>query len=331
MVASATFLVASESRLRAALEPVGGERPAQRGRVARLIAPAPRTAASRSCSSLAGALWGAYALRNAPLDAIPDLSDVQVIVFAEWPGRSPDLVEAQVTYPISTALLAAPGVRSVRGQTFFGLSFVYVIFADGTDLYWARSRVLEYLSGVQAKLPAGVLPVLGPDATGVGWVYEYALVDRSGRLDLSELRALQDWNLRYALESVPGVAEVASLGGFVRQYQVLVDPNRLRSLDVTLGDVMDAVRESNEEAGGQSLELAGHEYVIRGRGYVEKLDDLRRAPLRAGPNGAPVTVEDVAEVRLGPDVAARHRGARRPGRDGGRDRGDALRARTPCA
>jgi len=274
----------------------------RRGLVARLIA---ACAANRGVTILlvaAGALWGAYALRNAPLDAIPDLSDVQVIVFAEWPGRSPDLVEAQVTYPISTTLLAAPGVRFVRGQSFFGLSFVYAIFADGTDLYWARSRVLEYLSGVQAKLPDAVLPVLGPDASGVGWVYEYALVDKSGALDLSDLRALQDWNLRYALESVPGVAEVASVGGFVRQYQVLVDPNRLRSLDVALRDVVDAVRESNEDAGGQSLELAGHEYVIRGRGYVEKLEDLRRVPLRAGPNGAPVYVEDVAEVRLGPDV-----------------------------
>jgi Cu(I)/Ag(I) efflux system membrane protein CusA/SilA len=272
------------------------------GLVARLIA---ACAANRTVTILlvvAGALWGAYALRHAPLDAIPDLSDVQVIVFAEWPGRSPDLVEAQVTYPISTTLLAAPGVRFVRGQSFFGLSFVYAIFDDGTDLYWARSRVLEYLSGVQAKLPEGVLPVLGPDATGVGWVFEYALVDRSGKLDLAELRSLQDWNLRYALESVPGVAEVASLGGFVRQYQVLLDPNRLRSFGVALGDVVEAVRESNEDAGGQSLELAGHEYVIRGRGYVERLEDLRRIPLRTGPNGAPVHLEDVAELRLGPDM-----------------------------
>jgi Cu(I)/Ag(I) efflux system membrane protein CusA/SilA len=270
--------------------------------VARLIA---ACAANRGITLLlvaSAALWGAFSLRSAPLDAIPDLSDVQVIVSTEWPGRSPDLVEAQVTYPISAELLAAPGVRSVRGQSFFGVSFVYAIFDDGTDLYWARSRVLEYLAGVEARLPEGVAPVLGPDATGVGWVYQYALVDRSGRLDLSELRALQDWSLRYALESVPGVAEVASLGGFVRQYQVLVDPNRLRSLGVALADVMDAVRDSNEDAGGQSLELAGHEYVIRGRGYVETLDDLRRAPLRAGPNGAPVRVEDVAEVRLGPDV-----------------------------
>ncbi|MDP7571831.1 MAG: efflux RND transporter permease subunit, partial [Myxococcota bacterium] len=166
-------------------------------------------------------LFGVYALRNSPLDAIPDLSDVQVIVFTEWPGRSPDLVEDQITFPLSSALLAAPSVRYVRGQSFFGLSFVNVIFEDGTDLYWARSRVLEYLSGITSKLPDDATPVLGPDATGVGWVFEYALVDRSGNLDLAELRSLQDWNLRYALESVQGVAEVASVGGFVRQYQIL--------------------------------------------------------------------------------------------------------------
>jgi Cu(I)/Ag(I) efflux system membrane protein CusA/SilA len=270
--------------------------------VARIIAACAANRGITLLLVLAGALWGAYALRNAPLDAIPDLSDVQVIVFTEWPGRSPDLVEAQVTYPISATLLAAPGVRSVRGQSFFGLSFVYAIFEDGTDLYWARSRVLEYMSGVQAKLPEGVLPVLAPDASGVGWVYEYALVDRSGRLDLADLRALQDWNLRYALESVPGVAQVASAGGFVRQYQVLVDPVRLRTLGVAMGDVVDAVRESNEEVGGQSLELAGTEYVIRGRGYVTGLDDLRRVALRSGANAAPVYLEDVAELRLGPDM-----------------------------
>jgi Cu(I)/Ag(I) efflux system membrane protein CusA/SilA len=270
--------------------------------VSRLIA---ACAANRGVTILlvaAAALWGGYALRNAPLDAIPDLSDTQVIVFAEWPGRSPDLVEAQVTYPLSTTLLAAPGVRFVRGQSFFGLSFVYAIFDDGTDLYWARSRVLEYMSGVQAELPDGVLPVLGPDATGVGWVFEYALVDRSGRSDLADLRALQDWSLRYALESIPGVAEVASLGGFVRQYQVLLDPNRLRTYDVSLGDVIEAVRDSNEDAGGQSVELAGHEYVIRGRGYVETLDDLARTPLRAGRSGTPVYLGDVAELRFGPDM-----------------------------
>ncbi len=276
---------------------VSGSAPESGGAIARLIAACARNRGITILLVAASALWGVYALRNAPLDAIPDLSDVQVIVFSEWPGRSPDLVEAQVTYPISTTLLSAPGVRFVRG-----LSFVYAIFEDGTDLYWARSRVLEYMSGVQARLPEGVLPVIGPDATGVGWVFEYALVDRTGRLDLADLRSLQDWNLRYALLSVPGVAEVASLGGFVRQYQVLVDPNRLRSLDVALGDVVQAVRESNEEAGGQSLELSGTEYVIRGRGYVERVEDLRRIPLRTGENGAPIYLEDVAEVRLGPDV-----------------------------
>ncbi len=276
--------------------------PEPRGPIAALIAACARNRGITILLVAAATLWGAYALRNAPLDAIPDLSDVQVIVFTEWPGRSPDLVEAQVTYPISTTLLAAPRVRFVRGQSFFGLSFVYVIFADGTDLYWARSRVLEYLSGVEAELPDDVLPVIGPDATGVGWVFEYSLVDRSGRLDLAELRSLQDWNLRYALESVPGVAEVASVGGFVRQYQVLVDPNRLYSLGVSLDEVVEAVRESNEDAGGQSVEFAGTEYVVRGRGYVERLQDLRRVPLRAGESATPVYLEDVAEVRLGPDV-----------------------------
>jgi Cu(I)/Ag(I) efflux system membrane protein CusA/SilA len=281
------------------VSPLPTQRP---GAVARLIALCAMNRGTTLLLLAAATLWGGYALREAKLDAIPDLSDVQVIVYAEWPGRSPDLVEAQVTYPISARLLAAPGVRSVRGQSFFGVSFVYVIFDDATDLYWARSRVLEYMSGVQAGLPDGVLPVLGPDATGVGWVYEYALVDRSGRLDLADLRALQDWNLRYALESVPGVAEVASLGGFVRQYQVLLDPSRLRSLGVALRDVVEAVRESNEDSGGQSLELAGHEFVIRGRGYVERVEDLRRVPLRSGPNGAPVYLEDVAELRIGPDA-----------------------------
>jgi len=281
---------------------VSSSAPEPQGPIAALIGACARNRGITILLVVAAALWGVHALRSAPLDAIPDLSDVQVIVFTEWPGRSPDLVEAQVTYPISTTLLSAPGVRFVRGQSFYGLSFVYAIFEDRTDLYWARSRVLEYMSGVQAKLPEGVLPVIGPDATGVGWVYEYALVDRSGRLDLAELRSLQDWNLRYALKSVPGVAEVASLGGFVRQYQVLVDPNRLRSLDVTLGDVVQAVRDSNEDSGGQSLELAGTEYVIRGRGYVERVEDLRRIALRIGENGAPIYLEDVAELRLGPDV-----------------------------
>src|SRR5690606_18513182 len=208
------------------------------------------------------AAWGWLSLRRAPLDAIPDLSDAQVIIFTEWMGRSPDLVEDQITYPISSSLLAAPGVKYVRGQSMFGMSFVYVIFEDGTDIYWARSRVLEYLNEAQARLPDGVTPTLGPDATGVGWVFQYALVDRTGQHDLAELRSLQDWNVRYALESVPGVAEVASVGGMVKQYQVNIDPNKLLGYAVSIGDVIQAVRRSNEDVGGRVLEVAGHEYVV---------------------------------------------------------------------
>ena len=277
--------------------------PDQRGGwISRVIAAATRNRGLTILAVIAATAWGVWALQNAPLDAIPDLSDVQVIVFTEWPGQSPDLVEDQITYPISARLLAAPQVRFVRGLSFLGLSFVYAIFEDGTDIYWARSRVLEYLSGVQSQLPEGVTPVLGPDATGVGWVFEYALVDRSGQLDLAELRSLQDWNVRYALESVPGVAEVASVGGFVRQYQVQIDPNKLSALSIPLQDVIRAVRESNEDAGGRTIEFAGHEYAVRGRGYVRHLDDLRRAPLRVDANGAPVFVKDVARVQFGPDM-----------------------------
>jgi Cu(I)/Ag(I) efflux system membrane protein CusA/SilA len=275
-----------------------GPAPQRRGPVAWIIGACAGHRALTALLVVAATLWGAWALLRAPLDAIPDLSDVQVIVFTEWPGRSPDLVEDQITYPISTTLLAAPKVRFVRGQSFFGLSFVYAIFEDGTDLYWARSRVLEYLSGIQAELPEGVTPVIGPDATGVGWVFEYALVDRSGRHDLADLLALQEWNLRYALESVPGVAEVESAGGHMRQYQVLVDPNRLLAYGIPLGDVIEAVRDSNQETGGRTLEIAGHEFVVRGRGYVRSLDDLRRVPLRSA-DGTPVLVGDVAEVVFG--------------------------------
>jgi copper/silver efflux system protein len=245
-------------------------------------------------------VWGWLSLVASPLDAIPDLSDVQVIVFTEWMGQSPDLIEDQVTFPIASALLATPGVQQVRGQSMFGMSFVYVIFDDGTDLYWARSRVLEYLNEVAARLPDGVVPTLGPDATGVGWVYQYALVDESGRNDLQELRSLQDWNLRYALESVPGVAEVASIGGFVKEYQVLLDPNRLRSLGVPIGDVLRAVRAANQEVGGQVIELSGHEFMVRGRGYVTSREDLLATPVRVAPGGVPVRIADVADVKLGP-------------------------------
>ncbi len=212
------------------------------------------------------ALWGWYALVRSPLDAIPDLSDVQVIVFTEWPGQSPDIVEDQVTYPLAAALLSAPKVAFVRGQSMFGMSFLYVIFDDGTDLYWARSRVLEYLDEARARLPDGVTPTLGPDATGVGWVYQYALVDKSGRHDLQELRSLQDWNIRFALESVPGVAEVASVGGFVKEYQIVVDPLKLEAFGIPIQEVVKAVRESNQEVGGQVFELAEHEVMVRGRG-----------------------------------------------------------------
>ncbi|MEB2346499.1 MAG: CusA/CzcA family heavy metal efflux RND transporter [Deltaproteobacteria bacterium] len=275
--------------------------PAPRGPIAWLIAACARHPGLTALLVAASAASGIWSLRQIPLDAIPDLSDVQVIVYTEWPGRSAQLVEDQLTYPISSQLLAAPGVRAVRGQSFFGLSFVHAIFDDGTDLYWARSRVLEYMAGVEDRLPDGVTPVIGPDATGVGWVFEYALVDRSGRHDLAALRSLQDWTLRYALASVPGVAEVASLGGWVRQYQVDVDPNRLAALGVTLAEVVEAVQASNEDAGGRVLELAGHEYVVRGRGYLRDAGDLRRAVLRAG-EGTPITVDDVATVALGPDM-----------------------------
>ena len=275
------------------------------GTVAHVIALCARHRALTLMAVAAATLWGVQALRTAPLDAIPDLGDVQVIVTTEWPGRSPDLVENQITYPISSRLLSAPGVSYVRGQSDFGVSFLYVVFDEGTDLYWARSRVLEYLNGAQGSLPEGVTPEIGPDATGVGWVFQYALVDRSGAHDLAQLRTLQDWMLRYALASVPGVAEVASVGGAVREYQVLVDPVKLLAFKVSVGDVIAAVRASNQDTGGRLLDLAGHEYVIRGRGYVTNVEDLRRIPLRVSERGAPVTVADVAEVVIG---AAMQRG-----------------------
>ena len=246
--------------------------------------------------------WGAWAVFHTPLDAIPDLSDVQVIVFTEWPGRSPDLMEDQITYPIITSMLGAPKVKSVRGQSFLGLSFVYIIFQDGTDMYWARSRVVEYMQGVRGKLPDGVAPTLGPDATGVGWVFQYALVDRSGQHDLSQLRSFQDWYLRYWLQSVPGVAEVASVGGFVKQYQVQVDPNKLLGYRIPLRVVIDAIRRSNNDVGGRVVEVSEREYMVRGRGYIRSLDDIRTIPLGIDRQGTPVIIQDVAQVALGPDM-----------------------------
>ncbi len=246
--------------------------------------------------------WGVYAMVNIPLDAIPDLSDVQVIVFTEWPGRSPDLVEDQITYPIVTSLISAPKVSVVRGYSFFGLSFVYAIFEDGTDMYWARSRVLEYMNEVSGDLPEGINPTLGPDATGVGWAFEYALIDRTGNHDLSELRSIQDWSVRYWLESVPGVSEVASLGGFVRQYQVTVDPNTLLAYNLPISNVITAIQRSNNDVGGRIAEFSGIEYMVRGRGYIKDLDDLRSVTLGTGPSGTPILLRDVASVGRGPDI-----------------------------
>ncbi len=246
-------------------------------------------------------LYGIYTLRHIPVDAIPDLSDTQVIVYSRW-DRSPDIIEDQVTYPIVAALLGTPHVKVVRGFSDFGYSYVYVIFQDGTDLYWARSRVLEYLSKIQPLLPQGVTTELGPDATGVGWVFQYALIDESRRNSSADLRALQDWNLRYRLQSVPGVAEVASFGGFVKQYQITVDPSRLRSYGLSITDVADAVRKSNQDVGGRLLEMGGREFMVRGRGYVKQKEDLEAVVLKADATGTPVLVRDVAWVALGPEL-----------------------------
>ncbi len=248
-----------------------------------------------------GVIGGIWALTKTPLDAIPDLSDVQVIVYTDWEGRSPDLVEDQITYPISTKFIAAPKVKFVRGESMFGKSFVYVIFEDGTDIYWARSRVIEYLNSVRGSLPEGVNPVIGPDATGVGWVYEYALVDRSGKHDLAELRSFQDWHLRYALESVKGVAEVAPVGGFVKEYQVDLDPNKLLAYGIPISEVVNKIRASNGDVGGKIFEVATTEYYVRGRGYIKSIEDIEDVPLKTR-NGIPVYVRNVGTVHLGPDL-----------------------------
>ncbi|HIE64753.1 MAG: CusA/CzcA family heavy metal efflux RND transporter [Nitrospira sp.] len=246
--------------------------------------------------------WGVWSLQRIPLDAIPDLSDVQVIVFTEWPGRSPTLMEDQITYPIVTAMTAAPRVKYARGQSFLGLSFVNVVFEDGTDMYWARSRVLEYMQGVTGRLPEGVTPTLGPDATGVGWVYEYALVDESGQHDLWKLTAFQDWTLRYWLQSVPGVAEVATIGGMVKQYQIVLDPNKLLAYNISLKHVIKQIRNSNNDVGGRVVEISEWEYMVRGLGYIQNLDDLRDIGLGTDNHGTPIFLGDVARVQLGPDI-----------------------------
>jgi copper/silver efflux system protein len=247
------------------------------------------------------ALGGWWSMKNIPLDAIPDLSETQVIIYSRW-DRSPDIIEDQVTYPIVTAMLGAPRVRDVRGLSDFGYSFVYVIFEEGTDLYWARSRTMEFLSGVLPRLPRGVNTELGPDATGIGWVFQYALIDTSGKHSLAELRSLQDWFLRYQIRAVPGVAEVAPLGGFVRQYQVNVDPNRLRALNIPIGRVVEAVRTGNDDVGGRLLEFSGTEYMVRGRGYAHSRADIENIVLTATANGIPIRIRDVGSVVLGPDL-----------------------------
>ena len=246
--------------------------------------------------------WGFYAMFDTPLDAIPDLSDVQVIVMTEFPGQAPQVVEDQVTYPLTTAMLSVPFAKVVRGYSFFGLSFVYVIFEDGTDIYWARSRVLESLNYVSNRLPKGITPTLGPDATGVGWVYEYILKDTTGKHDLAELRSIQDWYLRYELSSVEGVSEVASVGGFVKQYQVSVDPIKLSAFGIPLQKVRMAIRRSNNDVGGRLVEMAETEYMVRGLGYVKTLDDLRNVPIGVDANGTPIRVRDVGTVQLGPEL-----------------------------
>jgi Cu(I)/Ag(I) efflux system membrane protein CusA/SilA len=248
------------------------------------------------------ALWAADSARKTPLDALPDLSDPQVIVYTEWMGRSPDLVEDQITYPLVRALQSTPGIATVRGYSMFGMSFTYALFDEGTDIYWARTRVLEQLGRVQQLLPPGVSPTLGPDASGVGWVYQYVLQDATGRMDLAELRALQDFTVRPALQAVGGVAEVASLGGFERQYQIVIDPDRLVAFGLTFADVTRSVRDANAEVGARVLELAGREYVLRGRGYVKELADLEQSVVAVGAGGTPIRLGDVASVRFGPEI-----------------------------
>jgi Cu(I)/Ag(I) efflux system membrane protein CusA/SilA len=248
------------------------------------------------------AAWGVHATISTPLDALPDLSDTQVIIRTEFPGQAPQVVEDQVTYPLTTTMLSVPGARTVRGYSFFGDSYVYIIFDDKTDLYWARSRVLEYLSQVTGRLPPTAKPTLGPDGTGVGWIYEYALVDHNGQYDISQLRSLQDWFLRYELKSVPNVAEVASVGGLVKQYQVVLDPDRMRALGITIDKVKSALRDSNNETGGSVLELGEAEYAVRATGYLKNLDDFRNVPVGLGAGGTPILLGAVARIQIGPEI-----------------------------
>ncbi|MHB8354600.1 MAG: efflux RND transporter permease subunit, partial [Burkholderiales bacterium] len=248
------------------------------------------------------AVWGVWSVRTTPVDALPDLSDVQVIIRTSLPGQAPQIVEDQVTYPLATTMLSVPGAKTVRGYSFFGDSFVYVLFEDGTDLYWARSRVLEYLNQVQGRLPAGARASLGPDATGVGWIFEYALVDHSAQHDLGELRALQDWFLKYELKTVPNVAEVASVGGMVREYQVVPDPAKLAAYRISLEQVLEAIRNGNQEAGGAVVEQGEAEYMVRATGYLKTLEDFRNIPVATPKVGVPVRLGDLARIQLGPEM-----------------------------
>ena len=245
---------------------------------------------------------GLWAMWQTPIDALPDISDTQVIVYTTWPGRSPDLVEDQITYPIVTALLSAPKVTVVRGFSDFGYSYVYILFKDGTDIYWARSRILERLSQLSGRMPEGVMPQLGPDATGVGWVFQYALVDETGQHDLAALRSFQDWYLQYWLRAVEGVAEVASIGGFVRQYQVNLDPTKVSAYRLSIPSIVETIRQSNNDVGGRVVEFSGIEYVVRGRGYIKKAEDIEKIAVAVNENGTPILLRDVATVRLGPDM-----------------------------
>ncbi|MBL1418190.1 MAG: efflux RND transporter permease subunit [Moritella sp.] len=247
-------------------------------------------------------IYGSYVIKNTPIDAIPDLSDVQVIIKTSYPGQAPQVVEDQVTYPLTTAMLSVPGAKTVRGYSFFGDSYVYVIFADGTDMYWARSRVLEYLSQVTPNLPSTAKPALGPDATGVGWVYSYALTDTSGNHDLSQLRSIQDWFLKYELQTVPGVSEVATVGGMVKQYQIIVDPDKLRSYQLPLSLITKAIKDGNQEAGASVIEMGEAEYMVRANGYISSIDDLKNIPLKLSSTGTPLLLGDVADIVLGPQM-----------------------------
>ena len=319
VVISANFLIDAESNLKAALK---GFADGSAAMIARLIAWSARNLLLVLFGAGFAAAAGIYALAHLPLDAIPDLSDTQVIVYTEYPGQAPQVIEDQVTYPLTTAMLTVPRSKVVRGFSFFGVSFVYVIFEDGTDIYWARSRVLEFLNGAASRLPAGVTPTMGPDATGVGWVYQYAVMSKE--LNLADTRAIQDWNLKFALAKAEGVAEVASVGGFVRQYNVILDPQRMRDLGITMQKMRDAIRASNADVGGRTVELSEFEYVIRGKGYIKGINDLGNIVLKTERRDAGAA-QGRRPRRTRPRRAARHHRTQRRRRSRQRHRAAAFR------